>query len=141
MNKWKEPENSTMCYKWRGHYAWITQDINSWKNWNAIHNLAVNEPCSESVIFCTTRVAFYSSVQNRRDPWYLHLSFPSAYFTVQWFRVHNVSLAILITIEFTWNMYAQGKKFSELRRLQHIYSHWVNLKFYLKSKRMLVKHP
>lgn len=108
LNKLKEPENSTMCHKWRGHYAWISQDINSCRKWNTTHNLAVNEPCSDAVICCTTRVAFYSSVGNGTDPWYLHLSFFSAYFTVQRFRVHNVSLGI--TAEFTWDMYAQEKK-------------------------------
>lgn len=92
------------------------------------------------MIFCTTRVAFYSSVQNGTDPWYLHLSFFCAYFTVQRFRVHNVSL--VITTEFTWNMYAQKKKkkFSELQRLQQIYSLWASTKFYSKSETMLVKH-
>lgn len=112
LNKLKEPENSTMCHKWRGHYAWISQDINSCRKWNTTHKLAVNEPCSDAVICCTTRVAFYSSVRNGTDPWYLHLSFFSAYFTVQRFRVHNVSLGI--TAEFTWDMYAQEKKKSSV---------------------------
>lgn len=38
-------------------------------------------------------------------------------------------------------MYAQKKKkFSELQRLQQIYTLWANIKFYSKSETMLVKH-
>lgn len=126
-----------MCHKQRGHYAWITQDINSCRKWNTIHNLAVNEPCSEPVIFCTTRVAFYSSVQNGTDPWYLHLSFFCAYFTVQRFRVHNVSL--VITTDFTWNMYARKKSSVNCKDCNKSIV-WDNVKFYSKSETMLVKH-